>query len=419
MRHVDELCRGIGNRQAGTPGEKKAADYIEAQFRSYKLRNVRREEFPCLAWQCGQAELAVKDSKWRDVPCLPVAHTSSTGQDPVEAPLLYLERAAASDLEGKDLRGKIGLVFGLLGEDPDQHRRLLSSGLAGLVFVDDRFQTDTLHAVGMARHWVDMGTLPSVSVSYPQAWEIVRRGLQRARLSVLAGQFESKSQNVVAEIGESVGDGPAVVVCAHHDSVIGSVGAEDNASGVACLLEVARRLARVKPRRTIRFVTFGTEEQLSEGAKHYVLAHRAELGQVRLVLNVDSVASWMGEHQVWVTGVNELARYASGMAKRGQFSATVRRELCPYSDHFPFNLLGIPSLWFNRRNTPTSRWFHHSVDDEPSVLSPRKLVECAEVVYTLISHLADCRSWPFPRKIPPSASAEIRRLARGLYGITP
>ncbi len=52
----------------------------------------------------------------------------------------------------------------------------------------------------------------------------------------------------------------AVVVGAHYDSVAGTVGADDNASGVAATLELARMLHGSKPRRTIRFVLFVNEE---------------------------------------------------------------------------------------------------------------------------------------------------------------
>jgi len=51
-----------------------------------------------------------------------------------------------------------------------------------------------------------------------------------------------------------------VLLGAHDDSVIGSPGADDNASGVAALLEVARRFTTLEPERTVRFVAFVNEE---------------------------------------------------------------------------------------------------------------------------------------------------------------
>lgn len=51
-----------------------------------------------------------------------------------------------------------------------------------------------------------------------------------------------------------------VVIGAHYDSVAGSPGANDNASGVAALLEIARLLAQEQPARSVRFVAFVNEE---------------------------------------------------------------------------------------------------------------------------------------------------------------
>jgi hypothetical protein len=66
--------------------------------------------------------------------------------------------------------------------------------------------------------------------------------------------------NVIAERGGSDLADEIVVIGAHYDSVIGSPGANDNASGVAAMLELARRLAEFQPRRTLRFVAFVNEE---------------------------------------------------------------------------------------------------------------------------------------------------------------
>ena len=67
-----------------------------------------------------------------------------------------------------------------------------------------------------------------------------------------------RSDNLIVEIpGRSK---EIVVIGAHYDSVLGTVGADDNASGVAALLALARRFAGAKPARTLRFVAFANEE---------------------------------------------------------------------------------------------------------------------------------------------------------------
>lgn len=66
--------------------------------------------------------------------------------------------------------------------------------------------------------------------------------------------------NVVAEVRGSTRAGELVLLGAHYDSVVGSPGANDNASGTAALLGLARRFARESPARTLRFAAFVNEE---------------------------------------------------------------------------------------------------------------------------------------------------------------
>ncbi len=66
--------------------------------------------------------------------------------------------------------------------------------------------------------------------------------------------------NLIAEIRGSTWPDQIVVIGAHYDSVTGTIGADDNASGVAGMLALARRFARAKPGRTLRFVAFANEE---------------------------------------------------------------------------------------------------------------------------------------------------------------
>ncbi|MDH3585170.1 MAG: M20/M25/M40 family metallo-hydrolase [Phycisphaerae bacterium] len=69
------------------------------------------------------------------------------------------------------------------------------------------------------------------------------------------------SENIAVEIPGGGADDAVVIVGAHYDTVVGSPGADDNASGVAALLELCRAAAGMKPSRTLRFVFFANEER--------------------------------------------------------------------------------------------------------------------------------------------------------------
>lgn len=67
-------------------------------------------------------------------------------------------------------------------------------------------------------------------------------------------------ENIEAALPGTTDPGSVVVVGAHYDSVTDCPGANDNATGIAATLELARRFARVPRRKTIRFVAFVNEE---------------------------------------------------------------------------------------------------------------------------------------------------------------
>jgi len=95
------------------------------------------------------------------------------------------------------------------------------------------------------------------------AAEYVRQTWKDQGFEVAEERFEVLGQpslNLVAEQKGAERPGTIVLAGAHYDSVIGSPGANDNATGVAVLLEMSRALRRETLSRTVRFVAFANEE---------------------------------------------------------------------------------------------------------------------------------------------------------------
>src|SRR5437762_11254909 len=91
----------------------------------------------------------------------------------------------------------------------------------------------------------------------------------RAKLRTRRDSYDTGGQpchNIEAEISGSQqpaavsGPPPIVIIGAHYDSVFGSPGANDNGTGVAATLALARRFATSEPKHTLRFVAFVNEE---------------------------------------------------------------------------------------------------------------------------------------------------------------
>ena len=96
-----------------------------------------------------------------------------------------------------------------------------------------------------------------------EAEDFVADELSAAGLAVERQPFTlegAQYNNVVGTLAGSEPHLPWLLVGAHFDTVSGSPGADDNASGVATMLEVARHAAELRPKRTIQFVGFNLEE---------------------------------------------------------------------------------------------------------------------------------------------------------------
>ena len=87
---------------------------------------------------------------------------------------------------------------------------------------------------------------------------------------------------------------------AHYDSVVASPGADDNASGIAALLELSRRFAEEQPARTVRMVAFVNEESPFFGTSRmgslvYAREARARGDDIRLMLSLETMGYYCDE----------------------------------------------------------------------------------------------------------------------------
>ena len=95
------------------------------------------------------------------------------------------------------------------------------------------------------------------------AASLIERDLSESGFAVQRQSYRVHAEEVANLIAELPGTAPAagiLILGAHYDTVAASPGADDNASSVAVMLEVARLLYGRQVRRTIRFVAFACEE---------------------------------------------------------------------------------------------------------------------------------------------------------------
>ena len=126
-------------------------------------------------------------------------------------------------------------------------------------------------------------TIPVVAIERSVAQSFLRSGSVVIRLEVTTRRRPSTSQNVLADTHPSARR--VLLVGAHLDSVVAGPGVNDNGTGVATLLEIARVLRSEAPRLTVRFAFWGAEELGLIGSSAY--ARTARLDELVGYLNFD------------------------------------------------------------------------------------------------------------------------------------
>ena len=122
-------------------------------------------------------------------------------------------------------------------------------------------------------------------------------------------------------------------------------GADDNASGTAVLLEVARLFAEsgLSPKRSLLFVSFSGEEQGLLGSRLYVDHPTRPLANTVAMINIDHAGIGNGRLTVGVTGLDK-----SQAAKAGEHAGAGDRVdlfgFFPGGDHVPFKEAGVPTI---------------------------------------------------------------------------
>ena len=101
-------------------------------------------------------------------------------------------------------------------------------------------------------------------------------------------------RNIEVEVRGDARASEIIVVGAHYDSVLGAPGANDNGSGVAAIIELARLVAAEKPARTLRFVAFVNEEppfHLSDamGSRHYARRARERGEHIVAMFSIETI----------------------------------------------------------------------------------------------------------------------------------
>lgn len=337
-------------RLAGTEGEDKVVDYLQERMQELGF-DASVQSFPYSLFSVAAYKLSFENS---GLPLLDGAvapedsrvfyYSTSTPPEGLQGQLVDLGMGLDSDYTDREVTGKIALIARGGEYFYLKVQRAYEHGAIATIFYDPK-GTDAIQAT-----LVRESKIPAIGLKTEIATGLVKE-LQnnsqvQANLSIDSSIKEVSSENVVALL-EAPGDVKEKIVIGAHFDGVDTPAANDNGSGTAAVLELARliQLQRDQLQLDVEFVFFGAEESGLIGSYHYVdQLVPAEIDQIKAMINLDMVG--IGETlQLATTNGQALSTLASAFTAA---SAGLGMSFEPFdmgrSDHVPFTEVGIPAV---------------------------------------------------------------------------
>ena len=425
-RTLEALCQDCGHRFAGSDSDRRARDLMLRLWRDYGLSNVHSEEFPLAVWERGTAAATMSAPAARSYPCIALPYAPTCDLDAEVIDLGYGMEADISQA-GQAVHGKIALVQNGAPPGPgrpahrlEKYLRAKAAGAVGFLFMDNEpGMLAPTGSLAFDQNGALDQALPSAGIAHEAGMDIrhwMGRGTVKMHLRLENSIRRGTSSNIVGEIpGQDAGNGAVLMFGAHIDGHDIAQAANDNASGVVVISEVARVLAAQRQHvpSTLRFVCFGGEELGLLGSYAYASQHREEMGRIKFMFNLDVVGG-SGTIGFMTQNASELVPYFTRMASDLAVEMTAREMMIPFSDHFPFVLQGVPAAFIACGDGGSSkRGWGHTAADTLEKVNVQTIRLAAALTARLALRLAN-EVAPWPSRQRTADEVKIALQAQGL-----
>jgi len=267
-------------------------------------------------------------------------------------------------------------------------RHLASDELAGR----DNGSNEALVAADSIRDWlIEAGAEPGASEGwfqdFPLAGEKYDGMTGRNILGRIPGHGELADRYVVIgahydHLGRRLADDGVTVTGIYN-------GAEDNASGVSVLIEMAAEMSKADPdapRRTVLFAAFAGEEIGLLGSRWLVDHLPIPLDRIDLMLNLDSVGRFRDD-RLYVGGVGSaegLRDHVNLINRTHKFDLQLSDGGWDASDHVSFNTAGVPVLFLFTGPHPQ----YHSVDDTWDLITVQGMQRVSDFAWDIVDRIS-------------------------------
>ena len=411
---IESLTTEVGARPVGSAAMTRARDWGVAKLKALGFENVHVEPFTTSAWSRGFESAQVVGPWPQPLHILGLGGSSSTPKGGLTAPIVvFATYRAMLDQPVGSLAGKIAVVtekmtrtqdgsgYGGINANRTQGPVEAARRGAAAYLVRSLSTDDTrLPHTGAA----SPGGIPAAALSTPDADLLDHMAARGQTVTVRLDMTSSlnpaaQAWNLSGEIRGREAPDEVIVVGGHLDSWDPGTGAIDDGAGVAIMTAAAKLASAERPRRTIRVVMFGSEEQ-SGSAAAYAAAHKDEIGKIVVAGESDE-----GAGLIWSLNLPRGAAAHPAMkaflTAIGPLKVIVGRGPPQQGGSDIAGLMGggAPFVDFHQ---DASRYFdlHHSADDTLDKIKPDELAQnvavWASFLYTVANSDIDFRKLAAP-----------------------
>ncbi|HLW58526.1 MAG TPA: M28 family peptidase [bacterium] len=420
--HLVEYHRTIAKwtRLSGTAEERAAAAYVEGQLREfgYTTQILVHDAYISLP---GPATLRMTAPESREIFC--ITHSMGVKTDPsgVIGELVYVGKGTPDEYARAGAKGKVALVDDMA--TPEQAVEGTRAGVRGLIFISGRHA----HEMCVSPIWGNpaastiqaLPRIPLLSVHRADG-EMLRELCAKARVDVhMTAAVETKWTNtpiVIADLrpGHSEADPEQFVLFSGHLDGW-HLGAMDNGSANATMLEVARVLAsrRADFRRGLRLAFWsGHSHGRYSSSAWYVDHHWFDLAEHCVAhVNIDSVGGIAADR--FVTNSMPETLELGAWAVRQVAQAELNGKRVGRDSDQSFLGVGIPSILgsLSHQTDGSLGWWWHTPHDTVDKIDPVRLVRDAKIFALVVDR------WLSGELLPLNALAGAADLRASLEGL--
>ncbi len=367
-------------RITGFDGESNTASLIQTHFDNLNLE-TETQSFPIQAYKLNNHSLTITSMGDTALTMVnPLSFSVGTAPEGITAQVVSVGLGADEDYTGKDVQGKIALIQRGGEFFYVKTNRAFEYGAVGVIFYDPNGES-------ISATLTKLSNIPAVSILKSDAdkMESSLANGEKVEVNLIIDAMvkDSTSQNVIGIYKSSNNpDGKKVIIGAHYDGV-NTPAANDNASGTALILEIARIIAEQKVELPfdLEFIAFGAEEIGLIGSDYYAYEMtQDEKRNTLFMLNYDMVGVGDGVDIATVGDSRSTKLTDKAQEVFTEIGYTASTSVTDRSDHASFAAVGIKSIYIQA--TPDHNY--HTDEDTLDKIKPDMLKAICDFSLKLI-----------------------------------